>query len=150
MSALGQKQTSASQKVMSALPPKADMCGATRDVRFGPIAGMAAPSITSSARNRNASEIFNPIALAALRFNRLMLLIFGFLPDRITEKLGAPQGKMQDISRISSRSSPEQRVCDVPFNERAHGTCPLIPLLPERAAYRQCRSRTSWLEYILR
>jgi len=76
---------------------------------------MAAPSITSSARNRNASEIFNPIALAALRFNRLMLLIFGFLPDRITEKSGAPQGKMQDISRISSRSSPEQRVCDVPL-----------------------------------
>src|SRR5262245_11781115 len=26
---------------MSALPPKADMCGATRDVRFGPIADMA-------------------------------------------------------------------------------------------------------------
>ena len=25
-------------KVMSALPPKADMCGATRDVRFVPIA----------------------------------------------------------------------------------------------------------------
>src|SRR5262245_62130176 len=24
---------------MSALPPKADMCGATRDVRFGPMAG---------------------------------------------------------------------------------------------------------------
>ena len=53
MSALGQKQTYAVQngmsalppiatakadthKVMSALPPKADMCGATRDVRFGP------------------------------------------------------------------------------------------------------------------
>ena len=33
MSALGQKQTFAVQKVMSALPPKADMCGATRDVR---------------------------------------------------------------------------------------------------------------------
>ena len=26
---------------MSALPPKADMCGATRDVRFGPIADIA-------------------------------------------------------------------------------------------------------------
>jgi hypothetical protein len=26
---------------MSALPPKADMCSATRDVRFGPIADMA-------------------------------------------------------------------------------------------------------------
>ena len=37
MSALGQKQCAA-QKVMSALPPKADMCGATRDVRFVPIA----------------------------------------------------------------------------------------------------------------
>ena len=38
MSALGQKQTCAVQKGMSALPPKADMCGATRDVRFVPIA----------------------------------------------------------------------------------------------------------------
>src|SRR5262249_21445185 len=41
MSALGQKQTFAPQNVMSALPPKADMCGATRDVRFGPIADIA-------------------------------------------------------------------------------------------------------------
>ena len=38
MSALGQKRTCAVQKGMSALPPKADMCGATRDVRFVPIA----------------------------------------------------------------------------------------------------------------
>ena len=38
MSALGQKRTFAVQYVMSALPPKADMCGATRDVRFVPIA----------------------------------------------------------------------------------------------------------------
>src|SRR5262245_59939878 len=30
------------QMVMSALPLKADMCGATRDVRFGPIADMCA------------------------------------------------------------------------------------------------------------
>jgi hypothetical protein len=30
---LGQKQTFALQKVMSALPPKADMCRATRHVR---------------------------------------------------------------------------------------------------------------------
>src|SRR5215475_9667784 len=34
MSALGQKQTCAVPNVMSAFPPKADMCGATRDVRF--------------------------------------------------------------------------------------------------------------------
>src|SRR5215471_14920496 len=36
MSALGQKQTFAPQKTMSALPPKADTCDATRDsVRCG-------------------------------------------------------------------------------------------------------------------
>ena len=38
MSALGQKQTCAMHKGMSALPPIADMCSATRDVRFVPIA----------------------------------------------------------------------------------------------------------------
>jgi len=36
MSALGQKRTLAAQQVMSALPPKADMCGAIWDVRFRP------------------------------------------------------------------------------------------------------------------
>ncbi len=41
MSALGQKKTCAVQNGMSALPPKADMCGATRDVRFVPKADMA-------------------------------------------------------------------------------------------------------------
>ena len=40
MSALGQKQTCAVQKPMSALPPKADMCSATSDVRYVPIADM--------------------------------------------------------------------------------------------------------------
>ena len=38
MSALGQKQTCAVHNVMSALPPKADMCGAPEHVRFVPIA----------------------------------------------------------------------------------------------------------------
>jgi hypothetical protein len=49
MSALGHK-TFAAQNAMSALPPKADMCGATSDVCFGPKADIAAYSITSSAR----------------------------------------------------------------------------------------------------
>ena len=40
MSALGQKQTFASQQVMSALPPKADICSAPPDVCFGPKADM--------------------------------------------------------------------------------------------------------------
>ena len=41
MSALGQKRTCAVQLVKSALHPKADMCGATSDVRFVPIADIA-------------------------------------------------------------------------------------------------------------
>ena len=38
MSASGKKQTFALQQVMSALPPKADICSALAHVRFGPIA----------------------------------------------------------------------------------------------------------------
>ncbi len=38
VSALSQKQTFRSAIVMSALPPKADMCSAAVHVRFGPIA----------------------------------------------------------------------------------------------------------------
>ena len=41
MSALGHKRTCAVQNGMSALPPKADMCSATSDVRFVPIADIA-------------------------------------------------------------------------------------------------------------
>src|SRR5262245_57463231 len=41
MSALGQKQTYAVHQAMSALPPKADMCSAIPDVRFGPKADIA-------------------------------------------------------------------------------------------------------------
>jgi hypothetical protein len=36
MSALGQKRIFRSAIAMSALPPKADMCGALAHVRFGP------------------------------------------------------------------------------------------------------------------
>ena len=41
MSALGQKRTRAVQNGMSALPPKADMCGALAHVRFVLQADMA-------------------------------------------------------------------------------------------------------------
>ena len=36
MSALGHQRTCAAQSDMSALPPKADMCSAKRDVRYVP------------------------------------------------------------------------------------------------------------------
>ena len=41
MSALGHKRTCAVQEGMSALPPEADMCSATRYVRFVPIADIS-------------------------------------------------------------------------------------------------------------
>jgi len=46
MSAKGQKQTFALQQVMSALPPIADICGATRHVRFVPIADIKEVGVT--------------------------------------------------------------------------------------------------------
>jgi hypothetical protein len=51
MSALGQTQTFAVQKGMSALPPEAEMCSAMRDVRLVPIADIdlikKAPGVSS-------------------------------------------------------------------------------------------------------
>jgi hypothetical protein len=55
------------QTAMSALPPIADMCGATMDVRFGAIADIPSiHSITSSARPSSAGGKVRPRALAVL------------------------------------------------------------------------------------
>ena len=71
MSALGHKRTYAVQNAMSALPPKADMCSALGDVRFVPIADIAATySITSSASARRVGGISIPIAFAVFRLIR--------------------------------------------------------------------------------
>jgi hypothetical protein len=55
MSALGQKQTFAVQNVMSALNPKADMCGAKRHVRFVPKADIMTKCLRSSRRGPRRS-----------------------------------------------------------------------------------------------
>jgi hypothetical protein len=55
MSALGHKQTFAVQNGMSALHPKADMCAATKDVRYVPKADIG--------RYRN--EMTSPLSSAA-------------------------------------------------------------------------------------
>jgi hypothetical protein len=47
MCALGQKQTFCDAEAMSALPPRADMCGAVKDVRFGPEADIRQAFILS-------------------------------------------------------------------------------------------------------
>src|SRR5262245_3604488 len=55
------------QTVMSALPPKADMCTARAHVRFGPKADILAYSITSPARASTAGGTVRPSAFAVLR-----------------------------------------------------------------------------------
>ena len=62
MSALGQKQTFAVQNGMSALPPKADMCVATCDVRFVPIADMRSLP-QASLRN----TLLNPVRVSGTK-----------------------------------------------------------------------------------
>jgi len=54
MSALGQKQTHAMQQGMSALPPKADMCGALAHVRYGPIADIQGNAFARCSRTEAA------------------------------------------------------------------------------------------------
>src|SRR5262245_51100287 len=56
MSALGQKRTCAGQQVMSALPPKADMCSAVANVRFGPKADITAPCLPRTRRQYRERE----------------------------------------------------------------------------------------------
>jgi hypothetical protein len=48
LSTLGHKQTFAAQKAMSVLPPKADMCRATRHVRFTPTSGHWQPYVAGT------------------------------------------------------------------------------------------------------
>src|SRR5262245_29812541 len=74
MSALGQKRTFAMQQGMSALPVKADICGATRDVRFRPIADIktldprvAVPGEAEIAKGRNSDRLRNPEFASAQR-----------------------------------------------------------------------------------
>ena len=68
MSALGQKQTCAVQEGMSALPPKADMCGATRRCPLSANSGhWLGYSMTSSARPMSVFGMLMPSALAVLR-----------------------------------------------------------------------------------
>ena len=85
MSALGQKQPCAVQKAMSALPPKADMCGATGDVCFGPKADM---SFNTQAKR---GRLLSVAAVLVRRLHRLRLPLTqtGHLVSGITIYLGS-------------------------------------------------------------
>src|SRR5262245_17436540 len=108
MCALGQKRTFAPQKLMSALPPKAGMCGALahvrftpnsdtdcvfRHVRFGPKADIAFYSITSLACASSAGATVMPSAFAVLR-----LITNSYLVDACT-------GRSDGFSPLRVRST---------------------------------------------
>ena len=59
MSALGQKQTFAVQKGMSALPPIADICSATGHVRFTIKNAESSPASSHIYSRVNSNEIVN-------------------------------------------------------------------------------------------
>jgi hypothetical protein len=82
---------------MSALPPKADMCGATRDVRFGPIEdkrGCHAPDIGETNKGCHPSALTN-----------MVKLVFHGQKD---DKIGAALDPQESTAPISYPSpSPE-------------------------------------------
>ena len=87
MSALGQKQTFALQNVMSALPPKADMCSATRHVRFVPIADIISYSIPRAFRSGALESIKKRV-----RAHRFLLITRGQAHElRLILSVGVPK-----------------------------------------------------------
>src|SRR5262249_27693672 len=75
-SQMGQKQIFAPQKAMSALPSKADICGATRDVRFGPKADMVRfyAKMTITSKMRTPPRITTNAAINRMAAYRSVLL----------------------------------------------------------------------------
>ena len=74
MSALGHKRTYALQNVMSALPPKADMCGALADVRLVPIATVSRFFDYFVGAGEQRWRHGNPQYLGGLKIDRQVIL----------------------------------------------------------------------------
>src|SRR5262249_9021146 len=119
MSALGQKQTLAPVRVMSALPPKADIDRPGHNVRFVPEADILRCgsewrySITSSARRSNDGGIERPSVFAVLRLTVSANLVgacagksAGFAPLRILSTYSAAPRNWSFQSRLYDSSPP--------------------------------------------
>ena len=82
MSAFGHKQTFAPQKVMPALPPKADMCSATRYVRFVPQADITLGELikvnVGSVGPHNLMVMRIPFFFVIIRVLAVFALIFAY------------------------------------------------------------------------
>src|SRR5262245_53365103 len=57
---------------MSALPPKADMCAATRDVRYGPIADICVPASNSSRSTDGTAAVDRRFAAEKKQLSKLV------------------------------------------------------------------------------
>ena|SRR5262245_26364292 len=96
MSALGQKQTCAVQKGMSALPPKADSCSALAHVRFGPKADScnAARGVNSAGKNEVSSRL---MPRASLVFYADRIHAIDTAHDLQQNKFRMPRGAFQRL-----------------------------------------------------
>ena len=73
---------------MSALPPKADMCGALADVRFVPIADISTNTGTFDAAPAQGAPIFDQAEGLALFRDRAIVANFIFMGDTVRSGLG--------------------------------------------------------------
>jgi hypothetical protein len=88
MSALGQKRTYAARQVMSALPPKADMCSATAYVCFGPIADIDAYLSKSASPSKTNTGEMDAIADQWLDNARFRLAVYPTPCVRLGARIG--------------------------------------------------------------
>src|SRR5882757_4041312 len=105
MPALGQKATSAGDRTKSALPPRTDIAGREREVRFVPIrdsctaANQHLYSITSSVRASSIGERSTPECLRSLEIDEQLKFVRKF--DRQVTRLGT----FEDIHDVGSRAT---------------------------------------------
>src|SRR5262245_9462900 len=71
LSALGHKQTFAAQNAMSALRPRADMCDAARDVRFGPKADILGLDRNRQILGRKYQDEVDIVTVSAAKITQL-------------------------------------------------------------------------------
>ena len=74
---------------MSALPPKADICGASRDVCLGPIADISTNTGTFDVAPAQGAPIFDQAKGLALFRDSAIVANFIFMGDTVLSGLGA-------------------------------------------------------------
>src|SRR5262249_35114955 len=133
MSALCHKQTFAVQNGMSALPPKADMCGAARHVRFGPKADIEPRRL--GARYRQNRHDLHGISRKDRKVRMLLEQLGGSIMrfranDRVGTHLVAYvfDAALAHLFRFAERSAHTDDCSVMLFDPRFPGRHPLLHL----------------------